>query len=81
MIDLDELGEAMNELADIGDKESHLALDEVVELINRLRRAEKDATRYRWLRDTGCFEGNNDDFFHATPAQTDSAIDEAMQCK
>ena len=49
--------------------------------IELLRQAEKDAARYRWLRDTGCFEGSNDDFFHATPAQTDAAIDEAMQCK
>ena len=51
MIDLDKISEAMNELAGIGDKESHLALDEAVEIITRLRQAEKDAARYRWLRD------------------------------
>ena len=55
--------------------------DDLLHIIDRLRQAEKDAARYRWLRDTGCFEGSNDDFFHATPAQTDAAIDEAMQCK
>lgn len=50
------------------------------ELITRLRQAEKDAARYRWLRDCGCFEGNANDFFYMDPRDTDSAIDEAMQC-
>lgn len=58
-----------------------LDVNEIKELVAYARQAEKDAARYRWLRDTGCFEGGNDDFFHATPAQTDAAIDEAMQCK
>lgn len=53
---------------------------EVLELIARLRQAEKDAARYRWLRDTGCFEGSTDDLFHATPAETDAEFDRFMQC-
>ena len=48
--------------------------------IERLRQAEKDAARYRWLRDTGCFEGSADDLFHATPAETDAEFDRFMQC-
>lgn len=40
----------------------------------------KDASRYRWLRDVGCFEGSADDFFWVDTAQSDLAIDEAMQC-
>ncbi|MGL5393779.1 MAG: hypothetical protein ACRDBQ_00730 [Shewanella sp.] len=51
MIDLDKLTEVMDEIIDSGGKESHLYVDEVLELITRLRQAEKDAARYRWLAD------------------------------
>ncbi len=83
MIDLDEIEIAARKpWYCISKLEDNLLSPEVlVELITRLRQAEKDAARYRWLRDTGCFEGSNDDFFHAAPAQTDAAIDAAMQCK
>ena len=83
MIDLDDMEKFSQSIIErgIGHTETGASCYEAIELITRLRQAEKDAARYRWLRDTGCFEGSNDDFFHATPAQTDSAIDEAMQCK
>ena len=53
----------------------------LVELITSLREADKDAARYRWLRDVGCFEGSADDLFHATPAETDAEFDRFMQCE
>lgn len=84
MIDLDDMESLLQhckELDEAGGLANRVTPSVVIELITRLRQAEKDAARYRWLRDTGCFEGSNDDFFHATPAQTDAAIDEAMQCK
>ncbi|MGL5775003.1 MAG: hypothetical protein ACRCYB_06620 [Aeromonas veronii] len=51
MIDLDKLTEVMDEIIDSGGKESHLYVDEVLELITRLRQAEKDAARYRWIKE------------------------------
>ena len=49
------------------------------ELITRLRQAEKDAARYRFMRDM------SDDvdvsrFFHVEISERDAEIDEAMQC-
>ncbi len=53
---------------------------EFSELITRLRQAEKDAARYRWLRDDadghqlrGCMELNGEGW--------DAAVDRVMQCK
>ena len=53
----------------------------VAALVAELRKASKDANRYRWLRDAGCFEGSADDLFHATPAETDAEFDRFMQCE
>lgn len=54
--------------------------DDMIELVTRLRQAEKDAARYRWLRDTS----SASDFDVMTVLESsewDKAIDEAMQCK
>lgn len=65
---------------------------EAIELITRLRQAEKDAARYRWLRECRWDKSNlcvvtkpkvsvklGADF--PSSERLDSAIDEAMQCK
>ena len=54
---------------------------EVIELINRLREAEKDAERYRWLRDIGRHEYDVDDFFGGSSDSVDGMIDKAMKEK
>ena len=67
----------------------------VKELITRLRHSEKDAARYRWLRESASTEDHGGLAYDfrlvdairympgATPNETmdiDDAIDEAMQC-
>lgn len=52
---------------------------EVIELINRLREAEKDAERYRWLRDIGRHQCDVDDFFDGSSDSVDGMIDKAMK--
>ena len=49
-------------------------------LIDRLRQAEKDAARYRWLRDLPC-DSANEEIGNYPGDMWDDAIDEAMQCK
>lgn len=66
-----------------------------IELITRLRQAEKDAARYRWLRGSASTEDHGGFAYSfrlvdairympgAAPNETmdiDAAIDEAMQC-
>ena len=59
----------------------------VMQMITRLREAEKDAARYRWLRDSGNFSpsafGNgwslNCGYTRTQPSLLDTAIDTAMQ--
>ncbi len=79
MIDLDEFERIVNCFPFDGDILA-LSKGECKDLLSRLRQAEKDAARYRWLRDTGCFEGSADDLFHATQAETDAEFDRFMQC-
>ena len=52
----------------------------VKEIITRLRQAEKDAARYRWLRDDYRHEYCVDDLFDGSSSSVDNRIDEAMQC-
>jgi len=59
--------------------EIHLALAD--ELITRLREAEKDAERYRWLRDIARHEYDVDDFFDGSSDSVDGMIDKAMKEK
>lgn len=90
MIDLDELEAAINSCAFDGDVLG-LSKAECRDLLNRLRQAEKDAARYRWLRDESTsvqFSAplvfNADDC--ANPESwidgehLDHAVDKAMQC-
>lgn len=53
----------------------------LVELITRLREAEKDAARYRWLCDIGRHEYDVDDFFDGSSDSVDGKIDQAMKEK
>lgn len=61
--------------------------DALIEISGRLRAAERDAERYRWLRDSGCFSpsafGNgwslNCGYTRAQPESLDDAVDTAMK--
>ena len=92
MIDLDEEQARMESMLD---RRERMALGvtctEMIELITRLRQSEKDAARYRWLRDEAVsvqFSAplvfNADDC--ANPKSwidgehLDYALDKAMQC-
>ena len=54
MIDLDEMEKLSQEMIErgIGKMEAGASCYETIELIERLRQAEKDAARYRWLMKT-----------------------------
>ena len=82
MIDTDKMIESVEKLERVfgGETRATQTIGEVAEILKRLRQAEKDAARYRWLRDVGCFERSADDFFWGYTAQPDLAIDEAIQC-
>lgn len=71
------------------------AESEIDELLSMLRQAEKDASRYRWLRESASTEDHGGFAYNfrlvdairympgAAPNETmdiDAAIDEAMQC-
>lgn len=83
MIDLGKMESSVNQLMRMypDNTRATQSIGEVNELIAKLRQAEKDAARYRWLRDSVCFEGSADDLFHATPAETDAEFDRFMQCE
>lgn len=51
---------------------------EMIELITRLRQAEKDAARYRFMRDMSD-EVDVSRFFYVELSERDAEIDEAMQ--
>ena len=81
MIDLDEIEIAARKPWYCRSKlEDNLLSPEVlVELITRLRQAEKDAARYRWLRDLP--DGSAHEEIGNYPGDMwDESIDEAMQC-
>ncbi|MFP6378360.1 hypothetical protein [Pseudomonas aeruginosa] len=76
----------------LGDEDSAITMGELRGLIARLRAAEADAKRYRWLRDSGRMLGDSmdshADYFFVVTAdgedvmwfeQLDSAIDAAME--
>ncbi len=76
----------------LGDEDSAITMGELRGLIVRLRAAEADAKRYRWLRDSGRLLGDSmdshADYFFVVTAdgedvmwfeQLDSAIDAAME--
>ena len=80
MIDLDEEMERMQKMLD---RRERMALGvtctEVIELITSLREAERDAARYRWLRDIARHECDVDDFFGGSSDSVDGMIDKAMK--
>lgn len=84
MIDLNELEAAINRCAFDGDVLG-LSKAECQDLLNRLRQAEKDAARYRWLR--SCDTAESKRFVSKSCGWIvglgvlDGMIDEAMQCK
>ena len=81
MIDLDEIESAARKPWYCRSKlEDNLLSPEVlVELITRLRQAEKDAARYRWLRDLP--DGSAHEEIGNYPGDMwDESIDEAMRC-
>ena len=57
MIDLDEMEKFSQEMIErgIGKMEAGASCYETIELIERLRQAEKDAARYRWLMQNAKF--------------------------
>ena len=64
--------------------------DDMIELITRLRQSEKDAARYRWIKENSKFGvgrcGIDWELYFEGPAPDNSAmielhIDEAMKCK
>lgn len=59
MIDLDKLESRCKEASRNGYGKHPViecaSAESIMELITRLRQAEKDADRYRWLRDTACY--------------------------
>jgi len=59
MIDLDELHNKMISYVLVGFTNSDISPIDAVELLTRLRQAEKDAARYRWLRDESAFTYGN----------------------
>lgn len=76
----------------LGDEDSATTMGELRGLIARLRAAEADAKRYRWLRESGRLLGDSmdshADYFFVVTAdgedvmwfeQLDSAIDAAME--
>lgn len=95
MINIDNLEKFITEGVAQGDQFS-LRKDGWIELLTRLRQAEKDAARYRWLRESASTEDHGGFAYSfrvvdairympgAAPNETmdiDDAIDEAMQCK
>ena len=91
MIDLDEIESAARKPWYCRSKlEDNLLSPEVlVELITRLRQAEKDAARYRWIKENGQLGvgrcGVDWELYFEGPAPDNSAkverhIDEAMRC-
>ena len=91
MIDLDEEFARMEGMLE---RRERMALgvtcNEMIELITRLRQAEKDAARYRWIKENSKFGvgrcGVDWELYFEGPAPDNSAmierhIDEAMQCK
>lgn len=68
------------------DRPSEWQMDEFIQMaedmhkeITRLRETEKDAARYRWLRDIARHEYDVDDFFGGSSSGVDEKIDQAMK--
>lgn len=78
------------EMKELKCSEMYIGVDDMSELITRLRQAEKDAARYRWIKANSQLGvgrcGVDWELYFEGPAPDNSAmielhIDEAMQCK
>ncbi|MGL4754806.1 MAG: hypothetical protein ACRCXB_20745 [Aeromonadaceae bacterium] len=80
MIDLDKIEASVSQLMRMypDNTRATQSISEVEELISRLRQAEKDAARYRWLRDECRHEYGVDDLFDGSSDSIDERIDAAM---
>ena len=90
MIDLDEIETEIDNAIRHDGGVALMQCSYVKELITRLRQAEKDAARYRWIKENSKFGvgrcGVDWELYFEGPAPDNSAmielhIDEAMQCK
>jgi len=83
MIDLDKLESRCKEASRNGYGNHPViecaSAESIMELITRLRQAEKDAARYRWLRDLPG-DSAHEEIGNYPGDMWDDAIDEAMQC-
>ncbi|MGL4757543.1 MAG: hypothetical protein ACRCXB_34750 [Aeromonadaceae bacterium] len=77
MINIDNVEKFVTEELAQGERFS-LRKEGWIELITRLRQAEKDAARYRWLRDECRHEYGVDDLFDGSPDSIDKRVDTAM---
>lgn len=85
MIDLDKIDDAkaiLKKWCDNGMESisTPVRYEQLLGLMNKLAAAEKDAARYRWLRDDYRHEYCVDDLFDGSSSSVDKRIDEAMQC-
>lgn len=96
MIDLDAIEAEIDDAIGCADGQAPIQCSDAKEIIARLRQAEKDAARYRWLRESSSTENHGGlaydfqlvDAIRYMPGpipnetmDIDEAIDEAMQCK
>lgn len=83
MIDLDIAEFSLGVAESAGDKSVSVNCAVMLELISRLRQAEKDAARYHELRDSEsetCLEFINAKARMASPEWLDRMVDEYMKC-
>ena len=81
MFDLDEEMERMHKMLDGRERMAlGVTCTEMIELITCLREAEKDATRYRWLRDKA-YRVHIMDICTRHHAEWDAMVDQAMKEK
>ena len=77
MINIDNVEKFVTEELAQGERFS-LRKEGWIELITRLRQAEKDAARYRWIRDECRHEYGVDDLFDGSSDSIDKRVDIAM---
>lgn len=80
MIDVDMLEVAIRHGVKIGRHKATIKSDIAIELITRLREAERDAARYRFMRDMSD-EVDVSRFFYIDVSELDAEIDQAMKEK
>ncbi|MGL4756867.1 MAG: hypothetical protein ACRCXB_31350 [Aeromonadaceae bacterium] len=73
MIDLDEYDKLY--------VDDYFCRSDLNKLVERLRQAEKDAARHRWLKEHGRHDYDVDDFFGGGRDRIDEKVDKAMQCQ